>query len=41
MGSSKLIQSIKAIFEDQLLAVLSTREGISTIQQPRVLCSDR
>ena len=27
MGSSKLIQSIKAIFEDQLLAVLSTREG--------------
>jgi nitroimidazol reductase NimA-like FMN-containing flavoprotein (pyridoxamine 5'-phosphate oxidase superfamily) len=26
MGSSELIQSIKAIFEDQLLAVLSTRE---------------
>jgi heme iron utilization protein len=27
MGSSKLIQSIKAIFEDQKLAVLSTRDG--------------
>jgi len=27
MGSSELIQAIKAIFEDQLLAVLSTREG--------------
>ena len=27
MGSSNLIQTIKAVFEDQNLAVLSTRDG--------------